>query len=57
MSGEAGAWARRTRAWLPFGLIALVVIPGAGGVARLVERAIRRPARRSAPARAQVAVS
>jgi hypothetical protein len=28
---------RRTRGWLPFGLIALVVIPAAGGVARLVE--------------------
>ena len=37
MSAQAGAGARRTRAWLPFGLIALVVIPGAGGVARLVE--------------------
>jgi uncharacterized membrane protein len=37
MSAQTGAWARRTRGWLPFGLIALVVIPGAGGVARLVE--------------------
>jgi hypothetical protein len=57
MSAQTGAGARRTRAWLPSGLIALVVIPGAGGVARLVERAIRRPARRSALARAQVAIS
>jgi len=39
MSAQADAGARRTRAWLPFGLIALVVIPGAGGVARLVELA------------------
>jgi uncharacterized membrane protein len=37
MSTQTGAGARRTRAWLPFGLIALVAIPGAGGVARLVE--------------------
>ena len=37
MSALAGARTRRTRGWLPFGLIALVVVPGFGGVARLVE--------------------
>ena len=37
MSTQTVAGARRTRGWLPFGLIALVVIPAAGGVARLVE--------------------
>jgi len=39
MSAPASGGARRTHAWLPVGLIALVVIPGAGGVARLVELA------------------
>ena len=37
MSAQASAVTRRTGGWLPFGLIALVAIPGAGGVARLVE--------------------
>jgi uncharacterized membrane protein len=37
VSARAGTGTRRTSGWLPFGLIALVVIPGFGGVARLVE--------------------
>jgi uncharacterized membrane protein len=37
VSAQALAGTRRTGAWLPYGLIALVVIPGVGGVARLVE--------------------
>lgn len=39
MSAQVGGTVRRTRAWLPVGLIALVVIPGVGGVARLIELA------------------
>jgi uncharacterized membrane protein len=37
MSAQGGAWTRHTGGWLPFVLIALVAIPGAGGAARLVE--------------------
>jgi uncharacterized membrane protein len=37
VSARTGAGTRPTGGWLPFVLIALVVIPGAGGVARLVE--------------------
>lgn len=37
MSNGPAAVRRRTRSWVPVALIALVVIPGIGGVARLVE--------------------
>lgn len=37
MSAQAVTGRRRTRSWLPVALIALIIIPGVGGVARLVE--------------------
>jgi uncharacterized membrane protein len=37
VSARAVAGKRRTPGWLPVGLTALVAIPGAGGVARLIE--------------------
>jgi uncharacterized membrane protein len=37
VKAQTVAGRRRTRGWLPVALIALVIIPGAGGVARLVE--------------------
>lgn len=39
MNPQYVAGRRRARGWLPVGLIALVIIPGIGGVARLVELA------------------